>query len=114
MDDEILLDALRTMCLSNTQVSGSYRVETVVPDQPVFIDLEQCTVSRESMPGSVDIAPPAYLFPPSFAAELRDRGLPGYRLQILDTGSLVEAAEAIKSGVNSAVTAGFALTANRT
>ncbi|MDB4968389.1 MAG: hypothetical protein JWN44_4078 [Myxococcales bacterium] len=110
LDEEILADALRAMCLRNFQVARSFRVESRVPPAPIVIDLDECRVSTAAGADGFDIAPPAYLFPPAVAARVRARGINGWVLELTSLAALDEARRALLDGARDARGDGFQLT----
>jgi len=98
MDRDIVRDAITSMCLRNRLNDASYRVERSLPEQPIRIDLEACSVTRENASDDAGHCDPVYLFPPHLAASLRREGLTKFVLQIFDWPGIDEAASALFEG----------------
>jgi hypothetical protein len=69
-----LVHALRSMALSSSLQSGSWRTRAADPAEPVTIDAMRCEVRR---PGQ-----PAYLLAPAVAAGLRASGVTGFEVRL--------------------------------
>jgi hypothetical protein len=95
MDREILVDALRAMCLRNRQDAYHFVVSSELPRAPIRIDLGACRV--ETAPGAdgCDPVPLRYLFPPAVAARLRARGTRGYVVALPSLDAIADVADAI-------------------
>jgi hypothetical protein len=71
-DRQVVCDALRSMCLVNTLVDGTVRVELAVPDR-IIIDNGWMTTA----PRGIDRVPPRYWVPVAGRHELRLESLAG-------------------------------------
>ncbi|MBH24721.1 MAG: hypothetical protein CMH57_09775 [Myxococcales bacterium] len=97
MDDEILADALRTMCLRHHTDGSAHRIRLAAPSYPIAIDLRSCRVGLEGAPQG-PYATPTYLFPPTLAAALRAQGLERLRVELHDLAALPEVQHVIQEG----------------
>jgi hypothetical protein len=75
LDEMILRDGLKAMCLETRLEAGCYRVRTRVPDIAIQVDLKQCRFERTRLEYDIGQVNPAYLFPPSLAARMRGEGV---------------------------------------
>ncbi len=80
-DRAIVGDALRSMCLDNLQIDGSFRVRTRVPEVAIEIDARTRQVTCANR-GSMDRVSPRYWLPPAVATRMLARGHAGYELWI--------------------------------
>jgi hypothetical protein len=108
LDDQILVDALDSMCLRNQRRDGSFVVETRPQPSPIEVDLIECRMS--TAPGDGCDERLSYLFPPAVAARLRARGLRGYTLELRDLAARGEVTRAIRDGGASRARRGYTLT----
>jgi 3-hydroxy-5-methyl-1-naphthoate 3-O-methyltransferase len=107
-DRAIVEDALRAMCLANTQVGGSFRARTRTPAAPIEIDARACSVTTADR-SAVDVQPPSYWLPPAVAATLAARGISGYALRLADIRAIPGAAAAICNAARGCERDGFDL-----
>ena len=86
-DRQIVRDALRAMCLSNTRTDGSFRTRTALPAGPITIDARACRVTAP-LRGDVDRVPPRYWLPPAVGARLVARGIDEQRIELASLAEL--------------------------
>ena len=107
-DRAIVEDGLRAMCLTSTQVGGSFRTRSRLPDGAIAIDVATCAIVAPGR-GALDPVVPRYWLPPAVATRIRARGLAGYSLQLATLAAIPEAAAAICDASPGVERAGFGL-----
>jgi hypothetical protein len=108
-DAQLIVDALRAMCLHNQQIDHHFVVRCAAPRGPIAIDLLACTVRAAGAP--IDLAPPRYWFSPSVAKRLRATGAIGYHVELADPAAVPQAAAALLEGATGARGPGFSIVA---
>jgi hypothetical protein len=107
-DRAIVADGLRAMCLSSTQVAGSFRTRSLLPDGAITVDAAACAIVAPGR-GALDPVVPRYWLPPAVAARITRAGHAGYTLRLAAIAAIPEAAAAICDGSPGLERAGFAL-----
>ena len=99
-DRAIVEDGLRAMCLVSTQVAGSFRTSSQLPDGAIAIAAAACAIVA---PGrrALDPVVPRYWLPPSVAAHIRASGHAGYALRLDALSAIPSAATAICAAAGS-------------
>ncbi|MEL6181966.1 MAG: hypothetical protein AAFS10_23595, partial [Myxococcota bacterium] len=95
-------------CLHHHVDGSAHRITQAPPHYPIHIDLQSCRVALEGAPPS-PFATPTYLFPPTLAAALRDRGIAHIRVHLTDIEALDALIHAIPKG-EAQDSAGFQVT----
>lgn len=93
-DRAIVEDGLRAMCLVSTQVAGSFRTSSQLPDGSIAIDATACAIIAPAR-RALDPVVPRYWLPPSVAARITASGRAGYALQLDAITAIPSAAAAI-------------------
>ncbi len=107
-DRAIVEDGLRSMCLENLRIEGSFRVRTALPAGLVAIDAAGGSISSARR-GEVDVVDPRYWIPPAVGARILAAGHAGYRVKLAALDALPAAATAIAAAVAPGEYPGFAL-----
>jgi SAM-dependent methyltransferase len=107
-DRAIVEDALRGMCLTSSQVAGSFRTRTRLPDGPITIDALACSIVAPRR-GEFDPVVPRYWLPPSVGTRITATGRAGYQLQLDSLSAIPAAASAIHRALPAAAHSGFTL-----
>ena len=108
LDEEIVRDGLRAMCVRHFLDGDWLRVGRRIPHATIQIDLAACRMSTESDPDSADPAAPAYFFPPALAAPLRADGIESLSIVLRDLAAIQEIVANVARG-HAASTASFAI-----
>lgn len=93
-DRAIVENGLRAMCLASTQIAGSFRTRTKLPDGPIAIDAVACAVIAPRR-GELDPVAPRYWLPPAVAARIAAQHRTGYALRLGSVTAIPDAAAAI-------------------
>jgi hypothetical protein len=78
-DRRIVRDALRSMCLRNERVDGSFRARSVAPEAPIAIAGGRVVGEARG----IDTIAPRYWLPPAIVASLAERGITSVRIPSL-------------------------------
>jgi hypothetical protein len=105
LDEKMVQDGLRAMCVHNFQVERSYRVTMRPPPAPIFVDAANCRTHAAG--GSFDPAGLAYLLPPPIAARLPH----DYVVELRNLSAIDEVARAIADAAPSRETTAYRLSA---
>ena len=96
LDEQMVADGLRAMCLRNHRVGAHFVAEARVPRGEIVVDLDACCVTTAAAEDGCDQRPLQYLFPPAVAVRLRrDGGARKFAVVVREVGEIVERAREI-------------------
>ena len=95
-DLDLLLAALRAMCVRNFRDGDTWRMARIVPHAPITVDLRGCRVTTAPGLDGFDPHRLEHLFPPAMAARLRTNGVTEYVIQLRSLDALDALARAIR------------------
>lgn len=107
-DRALVEHGLRSMCLENLRIEGSFRVRTALPSGLVAIDAAGCSITSPRR-GEVDVVDPRYWVPPSVGARILAAGHAGYRMRLTSLDALPAAATAVAAAASPGDYPGFSL-----